>query len=49
MTVEEVMDVALDIGERMLECGTAVNRVEDTVFRICNSYGIENIEVFTLN
>lgn len=49
MKVEEVMDVALDIGERMLESGSAVNRVEDTMFRICSSYGIENIEVFTLN
>jgi len=49
MRVEEVMDVALDIGELMLESGSAVNRVEDTVFRICNSYGIENVEVFTLN
>lgn len=49
MKVEEVMDVALDIGERMLESGSAVNRVEDTVFRICSSYGLENIEVFTLN
>lgn len=43
------MDVALDIGERMLESGSAVNRVEDTVFRICDSYGLQNIEVFTLN
>jgi len=49
MKVEEVMDVALDIGERMLESGSAVNRVEDTVFRICDSYGLQNIEVFTLN
>lgn len=49
MRVEEVMDVALDIGERMLESGSAVNRVEDTMFRICNSYGIENVEIFTLN
>lgn len=49
MRVEEVMDVALDIGERMLESGSAVNRVEDTVSRICNSYGLQNVEVFTLN
>lgn len=49
MKVEEVMDVALDIGERMLECGSAVNRVEDTMFRICNSYELQNIEIFTIN
>ncbi len=49
MRVEQVMDVALDIGERMLESGSAVNRVEDTVMRICNSYGLQSVEVFTLN
>ncbi|MBE5951570.1 MAG: threonine/serine exporter family protein [Lachnospiraceae bacterium] len=49
MKVEEVMDVALDIGERMLESGSAVNRVEDTIFRICDSYGLQHVEVFTLN
>lgn len=49
MRVEEVMDIALDIGERMLESGSAVNRVEDTVLRICHSYGLQDVEVFTLN
>lgn len=49
MKVEEVLNVALDIGERMLECGAAVNKVEDTIARICRSYGIQNVEVFSIN
>ncbi len=49
MKVEEIMDVALDIGEAMLEAGSAVNRVEDTMQRICSSYGLQKAEVFTLN
>lgn len=49
MTTEEIVTVALDIGEQMLECGAAVNRVEDTISRICKSYGIEQVEVFSIN
>ncbi|MGN0504956.1 MAG: threonine/serine exporter family protein [Lachnospiraceae bacterium] len=49
MKVEDVLNVALDIGEHMLECGAAVNRVEDTIARICRSYGVQNVEVFSIN
>lgn len=49
MKVEGVLNVALEIGERMLECGAAVNRVENTIMRICKSYGIQKVEVFSIN
>lgn len=49
MKVEDVLGVALDIGENMLECGAAVNRVEDTIARICRSYGVQKVEVFSFN
>lgn len=49
MKVEDVLSIALDIGENMLECGAAVNRVEDTIARICRSYGVQKVEVFSIN
>ena len=32
--------LALQIGERMLLCGAEVNRVEDSIGRICLAYGV---------
>lgn len=46
--VEEIMDIALDVGVAMLECGAEVHRVEDTMTRICQAYGAREIEVFAI-
>lgn len=38
----------LDIGERLLESGAEVGRVEDTMQRIGLAYGFDRIDVFTI-
>lgn len=44
----ELVSVALDIGENMLRCGAEVSRVEDSITRICQSYGAGRVDVFTI-
>lgn len=44
----EVVRTALDIGENMVMCGAEINRVEDTVERICRAYGYSDVEVFSI-
>ncbi len=38
----------LDIGEKLLESGAEVSRVEDTMQRIGYAYGFDRIDVFTI-
>ncbi len=45
---EKVLGLALDIGKNMIKCGAEVNRVEDTVVRICYAYGMKSAEVFSV-
>ena len=45
---EYLLCLALDVGEDMLKSGGEISRVEDTVERICNSYGAAHTEVFTI-
>ena len=45
---EYLISIILDIGEEMLISGAEVNRVEDTMLRICNAYGFEKINVFSI-
>lgn len=47
MSAEEIFTVAMDIGDSMLTVGAEVNRVEDTVIRICRAYGVV-AEVFSV-
>jgi uncharacterized membrane protein YjjP (DUF1212 family) len=44
----EYLYIALGIGEQMLTCGAEISRVEDTIRRICGSYGAEQVDVFTI-
>lgn len=44
----ELLKTALDIGESMLICGGEVSRVEDTVTRICKSYGATRVNPFVI-
>lgn len=46
--MEDVLDIALDIGAEMLKCGGEVHRVEDTMTRICKAYGASEVEVFVI-
>lgn len=39
---------ALDLGEELLISGAEVSRVEDTIKRLCMSYGAESVDVFTI-
>ncbi|MBQ8911725.1 MAG: threonine/serine exporter family protein [Clostridia bacterium] len=45
---EEVLTVALDLCECMLECGAEIHRVEDTAERICRAYGARRVEIFAM-
>ena len=45
---ERVLSLALDIGKSMVKCGAEVNRVEETVIRVCYAYGIEKAQVFSI-
>lgn len=41
MNAHDVMDIALTAGEILLGYGAETYRIEDTVIRICNSYGYD--------
>lgn len=48
MKNEQILGIALDIAENMLKCNAEINRVEDTIIRICTSYGIVKVDVFAI-
>lgn len=45
---DEILCKALDIGESILKCGGEPHRIEDTIERICYSYGAVTTDVFAL-
>ena len=47
-SVEDLLCKALDIGENILKCGGEPHRIEDTIERICYSYGAVKTDVFAL-
>ncbi len=48
MVTEELLCSVLDIGEQMLVNGAEINRVEDSIKRICQSYNAKRVDVFTI-
>lgn len=46
--LEKVLSLALDLGKGMVQCGAEINRVEETVLRICYAYDIKKTEVFSV-
>lgn len=48
MLTEELLCCVLDIGEQMLVSGAEINRVEDSIKRICKSYNAKRVDVFTI-
>lgn len=46
---EKLLSCALDIGEQMVICGAEIERVEDSIIRICKAYNVRRIDVFTIS
>jgi uncharacterized membrane protein YjjP (DUF1212 family) len=40
--------LALDVGEGILKYGGEINRVENTIERICKAYGASHVEIFAI-
>lgn len=47
-SAEQTVACALDIGEAMLRSGAEILRVEDTIIRVCQTYGDGIVDVFTI-
>ncbi len=45
---DRVLSLALDLGKNMVKCGAEINRVEETVVRICYAYKMRSIDVFSI-
>lgn len=45
---EQVLSLALDLGKSMIKCGAEINRVEETVIRVCYAYNMKSTEVFSV-
>ena len=48
ITAEQLLTLAMDMGEKMIICGGEVNRVEDMITRICMAYGCVRVDVFSI-
>ena len=47
--VEYILDFAASLGGKMLAVGANLERVNDTMYRICRSYNLTSISIFSLN
>ena len=45
---DNMLRIALDVGEGLLKSGADVHRVEFTIEKICKSYGAVHVEVFSI-
>lgn len=48
MRTKDLITFVLDIGEQMLISGAEVNRVEDSITRMCSAYGAKRVNVLTI-
>jgi uncharacterized membrane protein YjjP (DUF1212 family) len=48
MKGNEFLSLVMDIGEQMLVSGAEINRVEDSISRICKAYNAVRVDVFTI-
>lgn len=46
--MQKTLGFALDVGKSMIKCGAEMNRVEETIIRICHAYGMIHTEVFSI-
>lgn len=44
----EILSLAMDLGKSMVKCGAEMNRVEETIIRVCYAYGMKRVEVFSI-
>ena len=49
MSYEDLLECALELGQRMVQSGAEVRRVEDTITRVLHAYGAESSEVFSIS
>ena len=42
---DDILFIALEIGEHILRCGGEISRAEDTIIRICRAYGATHVDV----
>ncbi len=49
VNIKKVTEIAVEAGRILLKNGAEIFRVEETITRICHSYGVENVDVFTLS
>ncbi len=42
---EDAVFIAMEMGENIIRCGGEINRVEDTIIRICKAYGAVTVDV----
>lgn len=47
--IKKVTELAIEAGRILLKSGAEIFRVEETISRICHSFGVECVEVFTLS
>lgn len=48
MTSAELITVSIDIGQRLLESGAEIYRVEESICRICKAYGAHDANVYAV-
>ena len=48
MTSAELLSCALLLGRRLLECGAEIYRVEESIERMCLSYGAQSADVYAV-
>lgn len=48
MILSQMLACAMDIGEQMLISGAEIERVEDTISRICKAYDVKRVDVFSI-
>ena len=46
--VNEILDVAIEIGVNLLQCGAEIHRVEETITYISKAYGATEVDVFAI-
>lgn len=48
MDYEALLNEVLDIGKEMVKCGAETNRAEDSIYRMMESYDVEQCNVFVI-
>lgn len=46
MEIDRILNLSATAGKIMLESGGEIYRVEETIFTICKSFGVEEVDVF---